>query len=286
MLNRRIWTRQPQIAVGVDWANPITKSLAFCTVGFNRRNLVASIFASSSNGKSSITANGIGSYSDGSDVAVADWSYNNLVGSNGNGTGALTLMAFANPSALAARGFIFGVSMSGSPYKNIGLFANTDRDFGVASGYLSIYGYNSGSIGIGAHATTGVDGFPHVFVGTTTEINLYQNLYIDGKNVTTSSYQRNGNFGTDATSRVCVGNQYPYGSGRAMTGTVILAAAWNRLLSETEILYISKNPWQLFAPLSLPIFAPSAAGSFPVLSNPTMTSLTSTSGYPKVTVTW
>ena len=65
-----------------------------------------------------------------------------------------------------------------------------------------------------------------------------------------------------------------------------LCGYWSKAFPVGLLQLKTLAPYSIFAPLRRPIFATSAADAFPALSNPTMTSLTSTTGYPKVTVTW
>lgn len=90
---------------------------------------------------------------------------------------------------------------------------------------------------------------------------------------------------TVGTSNFFIGSDVA-GTGPTCPMNIALTAIWGRALSNNEILSISRNPWQIFAPqdrLWLPTYSDRV---IPQLSNPTVANLTSTGGTPRYTITY
>lgn len=89
---------------------------------------------------------------------------------------------------------------------------------------------------------------------------------------------------TFTVDRFSIGGLRRAASSGFLSGDVFAAFAWNRALSPAEIADLSANPWQLLEPER--IWVPVSSGpSTPVLSAPTVISITATSATPRVTVT-
>lgn len=72
-------------------------------------------------------------------------------------------------------------------------------------------------------------------------------------------------FFTGGFRGVALGNFYSYlGDLRSFNGAVNMAWLWSRALSDQEIVEVSRNPWQLFAPVRRPVFFVSAGGVYDV----------------------
>ncbi len=71
-----------------------------------------------------------------------------------------------------------------------------------------------------------------------------------------------------------------------VVGSFPLLAFWRRALSDGELISLTRNPWQLFAPLPRMLWAPAAATGIPVLSAATVTAITATTATPRVTITF
>lgn len=202
------------------------------------------------------STSGIGLASPGLSETVAEWGFNPIVGSNGNGTGDVTLIVLANPISEARTSILIGSMMTGAPYKQLQLGANLNGDTGVASaGSLSIEGYNGANQGF-ARADGVLDGKFHVFVG------VYRGpsglIYVDGVDKTSASGAGTGggglgDFGLDASSRISVGNE-SYGTTRTMNASVPFAAAFNRALSPAEVREVSRNIWSAWAFPTHPLY--------------------------------
>ena len=114
--------------------------------------------------------------------------------------------------------------------------------------------------------------------------NSQRSIWIDGVKKSTNSTSLASTLTPDFVS---------YGAGYKSsapsgptTGVIYFSAQWTRTLSDDEIVSLSGNPWQLFAPRR--IWVPQAAiTGLPTLSLPTYTpgSLTATGFRPRVTAT-
>lgn len=74
---------------------------------------------------------------------------------------------------------------------------------------------------------------------------------------------------------------------RSSAGEYSLIVAWDRMLSDAEIVNVSNNPWQIFQRRSAtPIFAPTGESGvlIPELSSPGVVDLSSTSARPELNV--
>lgn len=76
------------------------------------------------------------------------------------------------------------------------------------------------------------------------------------------------------------------GTGYGYSGSILLAAIWNRSMSQAEANSITENPWQLFKPARPIIYSISSASAAPTLSLATAVNITSSSAQPRVTVTF
>lgn len=112
----------------------------------------------------------------------------------------------------------------------------------------------------------------------------YVNALVDGNAASGGSSLS----AVSGTSKITVGNNQPTNPTRYINGEVVDARFYDRALTQREITQIYRNPWQLFAPLSSPIFysLPSTGTSIPTLSAPTVTNITQTAATPRVTVTF
>lgn len=89
-----------------------------------------------------------------------------------------------------------------------------------------------------------------------------------------------------AGGELCLFGLGPSGSTTHWLGAAAMFAAWPRALSQSELGGVADNPWQLFRPRRTLVPMSSGAATFPALSLPGVTDVTSTSARPRVTVTW
>ena len=280
MLNRRIWTLQPQVAVGVDWSNPITRGLCFL-VNYSdiaARNLVNGQAATFAAGTSrSVGAVGRSIYTSNTGYA-AQWT-GTVKTSDGAGTGTYTFLSLSAPVAEANISSLISQAGGGGGGPQAYILANTGNAYGASAGNIA-FG-NSGALNASVSGTL-VDGKPHCYVYVQSSTQKF--LDVDGisliTGISTADIYHEAN-------PIIQASAIPGYSGWSRPHPHFLQAAWNRDLSLAERISIGRNAWQLFAPLSRPVFATSAAGvSTYTLSSATWApgSITATGVTPRVSV--
>jgi hypothetical protein len=75
-------------------------------------------------------------------------------------------------------------------------------------------------------------------------------------------------------------------AGEGIDGRNAFAYVWNRALSNVELDSIRENPWQLFAPRSIWVPTYTPPPGVPILSSPTLSSITTTTARPQVSITF
>src|SRR5574337_182611 len=277
LLTRRIpRCSQPQGALRIDWANPITRGLCFVAVysDGSLTNLAAGDRADrGASAVSGVGAAGRTLYATAQPYA-ASWP-GALVTSDGAGTGDYTLLSFSAP---VAEGTISSLISQASGSTQLYLLANTNGGYGVSSGTLTLGEWDGNNPMFEAPGV--VDGGWHVFVGVRSGTTRY--IDCDGVHVGT---------GTGVVARVYASGAFLYSSGiYGYTNWTrphphVMQAAWNRALTPAERKNIGRNPWQVFAPQRLWLPTSAAGGSLPTLSAATYMpgSLTSSGFRPRVT---
>lgn len=256
------WTRQPEGPVRINRDNPLATGLSFLALPGRVmepclgddpevlvRGDVASQFDSAHIEGRSLSGTSSRSHYP---VRTSQWS----------GTTRYTLLCVARQVAVARRGDclqIGNTSLGGSPQATLAL--NSSRTGANSSGRLSFFEF-SGTfrVSVDTNSTSIVDGQTHVFVGR--RDGSSPSVFVDGIKPAQT-------VGTSTTTTTTFDDRI-YVNGTQANGTsqidhVFLTAAWTRPLSDEEIFRVSRNPWQLFAPLHRRIYfeAPSAnAGAF------------------------
>ncbi|MDQ5880011.1 MAG: hypothetical protein QG638_2748 [Pseudomonadota bacterium] len=234
LLARR--TRQPIAAAGIDWRNPLTRGLAHCllpSAGLRDRvtgeqwvNVgVASVIAPGRHGMARDTRGGDGSLK----LEPA----RNVAGA------AQTHLLLAGKSSQ---------SINGAGFVAVGSLAD-EQSFALIS-YDSAFAAKSAD-GQPSSTLSSVDPVvarPFVFAGD----GAGSELYYAGDRYLSSAITPTPR----ATSRLVIfGDRYADGT-YVTGGQVFLYAFWPRRLTFGEIMALSANPWQIFAPESIPFFTP------------------------------
>lgn len=218
---RQPWTQQPQVAVGIDWGNPLTNGLVESILPAQRRSSVRGIIPTSS-GTMTVSPGlkGIGlktSANDGSKDAYAG-AWSQLL--------EMTMLALFRLDGKDSVGRICGTYVGGTSGYALSTNATNSRCFYYGSVPISLSG---------AALTTGEKCWLMRCDGSTVD------LFEQGVKTASASgtlIVGTGDFciGADNSSNSCArANRY-------------LSAVWNRALYDHEIASISANPWQLFAP--------------------------------------
>ncbi len=269
----------PDFPVDVNWANGITKDLCFLVVGGIPIDLVSGQYATTySNNTQTITPEGRAIVANGT-TRTAEWSFNPVVGSGGNGSGEVTLYSRCNPVSGATYGVMIGVMVDPqtSPYQQIQMVANFDGGSGAQSnGIFTIETYNGTNQGYANSNSTAIDGNYHDFIGVYGPVNGGQPVtYIDGIFTSSGSANYTGNFGITSASKISIGSESGNTSSRFLAANIQISAAWNRALSATEILSLHQNRNQLIRPKQRTLFFPVASSGGVALASTATANVTS-----------
>lgn len=223
--------RQPQSAIAVDWSNPITKGLVLLAMpGVSQSNLVSKIPVVLAGGGNppikSTGIHGIGAY------AADSTSYITTTAVLG---AAYTVFAFGEIVTLGTQGapiddddgstraFLFRVGVSGGP---------DFIPFDTGNSPLVLSGPNFTA----AQLAAGV-----CIAGT---VDASGNAAVWGNGIKTT-----GSLGAAPripSTTIALLNRKVGGTQIPTTRPVYLCCGWNRVLSDSEIISLSANPWQVF----------------------------------------
>jgi hypothetical protein len=187
-------------------------------------------------------------------------------------------------------------------YSTADLFEVASLYYNNTNQYLfQVTNFNTSQTGT-AQSTVTLSGEVQTLIGRQTG-QTYRDLWIDGIVRATDTATASATINTARIGRSSGGDGF--------SGTAILLAFWARGLTDSEVVEVSRNPWQLFSRATSPVIyslplAPTYslaldAGSYsltgqdvtltftanaPVLSAATVFDITSTSATPRVTVTF
>ena len=272
------WTRQPQMAVGVDWGNPLTRQLRVCVTpkSFYNDKLPSRI-----NGVQEwVSRDGIGF-----DFVAASSQYVDLgTGAQLDVTGAISILVWYNltsiPGSPAGFSLFSKDGNTGGRAYTFDLYRDTAS--AAASG-LRLYVNGGGSIGTNmvVEGRLPVAGDDRIAIVTRSVANNFTGIYVDGLLAASTTCST---VTPTATASLRMGARAYAGVEDYFSGRIRLAAMWARSLSATEVQSLSRNPWQLFAPQQIIIPTPAAA-AVPTLSASTYVtgSMTSTGWRPQIT---
>lgn len=259
LLVRKSRNRQPQRAVGIDWGNPITQGMLFCYLPGLREDLTKRTSAGSF-GASVTSARGA------SMICAGTSGFGGLIVANGTGPllGPLqTSTVFAIASTTLAAKTLYCERSSTDIYKLMS---------GPTNGANFVYRNDAGTI-LQQQVTNAaaIDGKPHSWAcvkdGTT------HSVYSD--DLTSSGTFGSGSSAFTEASIYRILGMDP-NSGEYWNGVQDLVVGWGRALSAAELALLRANPYQIFAPQSIP-FPESAGGGSPdgnATGAPAATSLT------------
>ena len=240
MLNRRVWTRQPQGVVPADpfW---LSNGLVALVNGATNADHVSGRLCT-------IVGSGTTVNSDGVSPAFAGASYLSTPVTGVSGV-AHTMIAVQYVSSYSSNRIICGLGDSGTS-------TNVSEIYVSTFGFLNYLDIASGSVAQVLGATSVAVNTRYVFAVVSRQTTLretYRNGVFESSINTSLAFPTNLN-----TFNVGV-ERYNGSLAGYFVGSIPIAAVFNRALTAAEIASISANPWQLFAPLSRPVFAPSAA---------------------------
>jgi hypothetical protein len=246
---------QPQGGAQIDWRNPITRGLVLAS---NHDTDIVNIAGST--GAPTLIGSPTG-------VVFSEGTAVNFVATSSQGidygnSATLNPTSFTLFSLFQINSVISTVIGSGNEYV---LISRDDASLGRAY-CLTLNGGNNW--GIRAFINGGVAGGvifegvqPSVGVPHTAAFSYsggVENLYRDGIRLT-------GATGLPAvastTGPTQVGIRSYSGSRSPMNGYISLSLIYNRALSDAEVKSLSNNPWQIFTPISSPIWVTSTSGA-------------------------
>lgn len=238
MLVRKVpWGSQPQDIVGINKSSPLAAGLGLAFNAANRG------YDESGGRRATIGSGGVtwGAGQFGQRVRGVSVNEGNLRFANMPVSTAYTVMAVVHDHTQGANRQFFDAD---------GNIARTFQFHLDSSNHLEFIPFNTGGSPFFATSTATVDSQSlQVLVGTV-DVNQLASVYINGKqNGTTSTIT--GSVQTLASQYVAIGNSAHIVVNNPFLGDFYAAFFWNRALSPTEILELSKNPWQLFEPQSI-----------------------------------
>lgn len=187
-----------------------------------------------------------------------------------------TVWALVIPSNITNEENVIGQFSSSSTnplFRIVRRASSASQGFGVqirGTGFIELYAGSNPTI----DQVYSV-GFTHVAGGGLTA------LYVDGQQLATSST----NPGTIGCNLLSVGAMVRTSVAQHWSGAILAYGVWNRALSPEEMRSLYRDPWQLFAPRSIPV--PQAAISgLPTLGTVSATAITSSAFRPSVTYTY
>jgi len=241
VINRKIpWTSQPQYPAPIDWSNPLTQGLVGLFDSVNGIDLVDGGFPSTNSVTRGVISKGrIANFSNSAQIYPHKPRYAT--------TGALTIFtplvvtSLANYSGILSKSsnyltFPFELRLGSSP-------TTSEIDFQRGGGGVAASAFKgSGSL---ISANPGVVQYLAVRC-ISGDLNTAPDVFV---NKTKTTLARNGysiitGTAADNGSSLRVGNRFD--TTTYLNGGIQYLGLWNRALSDSEILSLSDNPWQIF----------------------------------------
>ena len=251
----KIWTQQPQVPVGIDWSNPITRGLKFAhNPSSGAINLVNGQRALNSTAQD-VTVGKSGKRIQGESAGFqSEYSPNGLE-SAGNSLTIFSVITAQTAQYLGSDGDCYLLSTRDG--------SNNGWSFGR---YQATGGGATGNLTRLALVLQNVAFYPETNYTIPSFVDTPIALRVSGS---TASYF---SFGMKSSSDETVGTQLsssgnlihgglgPYGTSyNRWLDRAYCTMAWNRALSDAEIRSISQNPWQIFKPIARRLFVPVSA---------------------------
>lgn len=235
------WRKFPPLATQIDWSNPLTRNLG--RVITPSSGLIDVVTRKISTVQGTVTRNPAGfkaASENGNRIELLDFPASQY-----------TCLAIANASTASRPEILIGRINAGPlSSQNYLLYLNNGVTAVIQHRQTAdnIYKSTSSSFNVQAGSTA-------VLVGTYDGTN--QKIFVNGRlgnsSAATDPYVSISGVATQLLSADAATATYGYeGSG------ILLAAIWNRALTDAEVAEVSENPWQLFRPQSqqLAVFSP------------------------------
>lgn len=248
------WTRQPQAPVRINYGNSLAQGLVFCaplSLGDRLRDL-ASQQTATATGLSSYAANRNGVYPVFGSSNYADFA----VPANIDNTSPATIAWSQEPRSTSGYSTVLDIKVSGASYSFAIYQSATDSSYYFAVGMRASTAILFSSVG--AVTNNVVDRYVLQCAGGLTSQTASQYvLWRNGVKLTTAATTA---FGISATSGFRVGALLG-SAGDPFEGLLGDVSIWRRVLTDTEAVAWSGNPWQLLAPVTRRIWVPQSGAA-------------------------
>jgi hypothetical protein len=249
---KKPWTKQPPAGTPIDWDNPITEGLVFAGPREDGSNIV---LGSNLSGPGTLrstaklnypTINGRALNNIDNDNGGLEWTDQQLIDDDSP----ITILGLCNPAADAVAGSSL-LSVGDGAANASGLFLNVSETGATSSGqFCFLIASTGGNILSGASPAAAINGEWRTFVGqgepgTVNRTKLWVNGVSIPLDTSTSGDTSGWSVSTLSTGLWHLGERTPDGD---PIGSLPLALAWRRLLTEAEVYKVSANPWQIFKP--------------------------------------
>jgi hypothetical protein len=251
------FTSQPQYPAPIEKGNDLARALAFLWNAANPSfESVTGAPVTTNNATTAISNRGKVLKSSAGQVNT-EWARQFITTSDGVGTGDFTFATLANPSAAGSGAvehlFAQKNDAGGAPYCQTGLLAHYFGG-GYGSGGIVFLTYGSAPVEC---VTTGVmDGGYHMWVCR--RVGTSYRLFKDGVSIASTTATAI-NILQSPTRYTAIGSR-GNGTTESYRDSTVMAASWNRALTDNEVVQLTSNYWSLFKAPTRFYFAPSGGG--------------------------
>jgi hypothetical protein len=276
MHKNEVFTSQPQVAVGIEWGNPLSNGLLslLADISTNTFSFIGQLSGGSeiNTVPSVVTRVGVGAGYRGS--SNLDWHAGPVIGLANQLSVTIVALVVRTGSGSSSFSGPFGLGES-SP---VICLETSSGSFPAAGTYFSAFSSS------GARS--------NLFVPSGAELaplNTPQVVAIRVGSSLISAFYDGRLIGTAAGPTVLqtFGSlQKGRSNGFRFNGQVPFVSCWNRALSTAEIISVSNNPWQLFRRTPRPIFTPVGESGvlIPDLTSPGVIDITANTAKPELNV--
>jgi hypothetical protein len=265
------FTQQPQYPAPIEKGNDLARAIAFLWNAANPSfESVTGAPVTTNNATTAISNRGKVLKSSAGQVNT-EWARQFITTSDGVGTGDFTFATLANPSATGSGAvehlFAQKNDAGGAPYCQTGLLAHYFGG-GYGSGGMVFLTYGSAPVEC---VTTGVmDGGYHMWVCR--RVGTSYRLFKDGVSIASTTATAI-NILQSPTRYTAIGSR-GNGTTESYRDSTVMAASWNRALTDNEVVQLTSNYWSLFKAPPRFYFAPSGGGASTVTCSVGNTSAT------------
>lgn len=173
--------------------------------------------------------------------------YAPLTSSDGAGTGDFTVCVLADPISGEGQGVLFGQGPTTGTINELEVNANGNKANGASAGIFSWYAYNGSTLAGAQTDTTGIPSSRTFRAYTAWRSGTSCKVYIDGVDKTNSSDAVANKFylSSNSSNRQTLGC-HSINASQTAGCRMIRCDAWNRALSQAEIMAWAADPFAMF----------------------------------------